>query len=491
MGDSFLLVARVHESNGSHLPSRPVEWSSDTPGVLRVNATKAVATAVAPGSALITATCDGNQGRLRVTVAPPRADAILVKAPDKPISVGDEVRLEAVPRDKRGRVVTRPVTWKSDNDSVATISLEGVLVARSGGSTRISAELDEARAKVTVTIMPAPVAALHISPPPELVTPGDSFALNATPLDRWAGALSDRIVSWSTSDVRVAVVTAGGWVMTRNPGMVMLSATCEGVSASVSFNVVTREAAQAAAAPVHPHHSSGPWDLDVPAEVPEPARSRPRWLVAAGGLGLMLAALWLAGGRRMITPADPSESAAATADSAKDPPAAAAATDSASSSVIITRRPARPLTPGACYPSAGRGAGPARPGGSRRLRSAGSRPTRRLPLSIRPAEPSRRWDPDGPRSLRWYPAARATVRESWYARGPERSRRPRSRPPRCPFHRMSRCRSATPSRSPRRRWIREGGGSGPPGSAGARASPRWPMWMPLPGECGLTRREPR
>jgi serine/threonine protein kinase/uncharacterized protein YjdB len=347
VGDSFLLVARVHESNGSHLPSRPVEWSTDTPGVLRVNATKAVATAVAPGSALITATCDGNQGRLRVTVAPPRADAILVKAPDKPISVGDEVRLEAVPRDKRGRVVTRPVTWKSDNDSVATISLEGVLVARSGGSTRISAELDEARAKVTVTIMPAPVAALHISPPPELVTSGDSFALNATPLDRWAGPLSDRIVSWSTSDVRVAVVTAGGWVMTRNPGMVMLSATCEGVSASVSFNVVTREAAQAAATPVHPRHSSGPWDLDVPAEEPEPARSRPRWLVAAGGLGLMLAALWLVGGRRMIAPADPSESAAATADSAKDALAAAAVTDSASSSVIITRRPARPLTPGA------------------------------------------------------------------------------------------------------------------------------------------------
>ena len=110
---------------------------------------------VPPRSALITATCDGNQGRLRVTVAPPRADAITVKPPEKPISVGEEVRLEAVPRDKRGRVVSRPVTWRSENDSVATISLDGLLVARSGGSTRISAELDEARAKVTVTVMPA------------------------------------------------------------------------------------------------------------------------------------------------------------------------------------------------------------------------------------------------------------------------------------------------------------------------------------------------
>jgi uncharacterized protein YjdB len=349
VGDSFLLVARVHEGNGSHLASRPVEWSSDTPGVLRVNATKAVATAVAPGSALITATCDGNQGRLRVTVAPPRADAIVVKAPDKSISVGEEVRLEAVPRDKRGRVVPRPVTWQSDNDSVATISLDGLLVARSGGSTRISAELDEARAKVTVTILPAPVVAVHISPPPELVTAGDSFALTATPLDRWAGALNDRVVSWSTSDVRVAVVTAGGWVMTRNPGLVMLSATCEGVSASVSFNVVSREAAQAQPAPaaVPQHHSSGPWDLDVPAQVEEPARSRPRWLVAAGGVGLVVAALWLVGGRRMMTPSSPSETAVAEADSAKDPPGVASTNDSnAPGSVTITQRPARPLAAG-------------------------------------------------------------------------------------------------------------------------------------------------
>ncbi len=355
VGDSFLLVARVHEDNASHLPSRPVEWSSDNPGVLRVNATKAVATAIAPGSALITATCDGNQGRLRVTVAPPRADAITVKGPEKPVSVGDEVRLEAIPRDKRGRVVPRPVTWRSEDDSVATISLDGVLVARSGGSTRISAELDEARAKVTVTIMPAPVAAVHISPPHELVTAGDSFALTATPLDRWAGTLSDRAVSWSTSDVRVAVVTAGGWVMTRNPGLVMLSATCEGVSASVSFNVVSREAAQPAPAAVHPHLSSGPWNLDEPVEVPQPARSRPRWIVAAGGAALVIGTLWLVGGRRMMTPSSPSETAVADADSGsrevsgapeKDTAVPAAVNDSsAPGSVIIPQRPGRSRTP--------------------------------------------------------------------------------------------------------------------------------------------------
>src|SRR5918994_6722792 len=223
VGDSFLLVARVHDGHAARLPGSPVEWSSDSPGVLRVNATKAVATAITPGSALIRAICDGNEGRLRVTVAPPRADAIVMKSLEKPITVGDEVRLEATPRDKRGRVVGRPVTWQSEDDSVATISLEGVLVARSAGSTRISAELDEARANVAITVLPPRVAAVHISPAPESIAAGDSFALTATPLDRWAGPLPDRTVAWSVSDVNVAVVTAGGVGLTPKPGLVLLA----------------------------------------------------------------------------------------------------------------------------------------------------------------------------------------------------------------------------------------------------------------------------
>ena len=154
VGDSFLLVARVHDGQAARLPTSPVQWSSDSPGVLRVNATKAVATAVNPGTALIRAICDGQEGRLRVTVALPRADSIVVKAVEKAITVGDEIRLEATPRDKRGRAVDRPVTWRSEDDAVATVSLDGVLTARSAGSARVVAELDEARANVGVTVLP-------------------------------------------------------------------------------------------------------------------------------------------------------------------------------------------------------------------------------------------------------------------------------------------------------------------------------------------------
>jgi serine/threonine protein kinase/uncharacterized protein YjdB len=363
VGDSFLLVARLNEGHGPRLPTRPVEWNSDTPGVLRVNATKAVATAVAPGSALITATCDGNEGRLRVTVAPPRADAIVVKSIDRPVTVGDEVRLEATPRDKRGRVVARPVTWRSEDDGVATISLDGLLVAHSSGSVRITAELDEARANVGVTVLPPRIAAVHISPPPESVLAGESFALTATPLDRWAGEVTGRTVSWNVSDVNVAMVTAGGWVITRNPGMVVLTASCEGASASVSVNVVERLAAL-----IHEDHhpsspqalrrpSAEPWDLESEPRRPGPRRqrSRPSWLVAAGGAFLVMGGLWLVGGRREEASLPPSETAVVSRDSgtsddsgARSSPSEASFATGASNpgSVIITRRPAQPLVSG-------------------------------------------------------------------------------------------------------------------------------------------------
>jgi uncharacterized protein YjdB len=367
IGDSFLLVARVHDGKVARLPGEPVEWSSDSPGVLRVNPTKAVATAVAPGTALIKALCDGNEGRLRVTVSPPRADSIAIKPIERSLTVGDELRLDARPRDKRGRTVTRPVAWHSDNDAVATVSLEGVLVARAEGATRISAQLDEARSGIEITVSPSPVAALHISQPPELVTAGESFALTATPLDRWAGALIGRPVTWSVSDVNVAVVTAGGWVITRNPGLLVLTATCENATASVSVTVLAREPVPLRTSRPEPSFrpiarpAPEPWEPEPEPRPAEPRRSRSKsgWLAAGSAMLMVAAGLWLVGGRRSIpglSSPDSSGVTSAASDAAvpldSSPVDEAAAYRSSSpdtrsaASVTITGPPSRPLAPG-------------------------------------------------------------------------------------------------------------------------------------------------
>jgi serine/threonine protein kinase/uncharacterized protein YjdB len=294
VGDSFLLVARVQDSQAARLPGT-IDWISESPGVLRISA-NAVATAVAPGSALVRAVSNGNEGRLRITVSPPRADVILVKPLEKPVNVGDEIRLEATPRDKRGRVVTRPISWRSEDDAVATVTLDGTVVARSGGTVRLIAELDEASADITLTVISTRVAALHIGGVPDSVVVGDSFGLTATPLDRWAGALKGRAVSWTVSDVGRAIVTAGGWVVTRSAGPVSLTAVCEGVSASVTLDITEQAAIPEPSEPIPDTPNSAPWSGPDPVWEPRQVaasrehRRRSRGWVLAGGSALLLAA---------------------------------------------------------------------------------------------------------------------------------------------------------------------------------------------------------
>jgi serine/threonine protein kinase len=224
-GDGFALVALVRGERGVPLPGRTVEWSTDAPDVLHIDHARSVATAVAPGSALLTASCDGVQTRVPVYV-PPMAEPFDLRAGE-------------------------------------------------------------------------PAAAIQISSPPKSVRAGDSFVLTATPLDSAGHPLSEPTVLWNTSDVRVAVVTAGGWVAALGRGHVVLTATRGGASASVNIDVA------------HAIPTQRP--LRPPAHRAEPSESSPthrssrrrrgsrlrRGLVkVAIGAIAILAAAWLFGGMR-------------------------------------------------------------------------------------------------------------------------------------------------------------------------------------------------
>jgi serine/threonine-protein kinase len=173
VGEGFALVALVRGERNAPLPGRTVEWSTDTPEVLHLDQTRKTATAVAPGTAMLMASCDGVEAQVRV----------LVPA-----------------------------------DALGSLDLHEGLRA----------------------------TAVQISSPPRMVRSGDSFVLTALPLDATGGPLPDAPVLWSSSDVQVAVVTAGGWVAALGRGQVVLTATCGLASGSVTIYV---EQAQAAPRP--------------------------------------------------------------------------------------------------------------------------------------------------------------------------------------------------------------------------------------------------
>ncbi|MEA2724829.1 MAG: eukaryotic-like serine/threonine-protein kinase [Gemmatimonadales bacterium] len=230
-GDSFMLVALLRGERGAPLPGRPVQWATDAPEVLRVDGSRGEATAVAPGSARLTATCEGVRARLQVHIAPPLAD--------------DEADVQA----------------------------------------------------------DAGVVTVQVSAPPKSVKAGDSFVLTATPLDYRGGFILGRTVQWSTSDVGVAIVTASGWVATLGPGSVVLQASCEGATASVSINVEQAAPAPKRARPplAKPREVSSAPEERRPVRRRRTSRGRRRWILAGSvGVLVLTPVLWLYGGLRDV-----------------------------------------------------------------------------------------------------------------------------------------------------------------------------------------------
>jgi eukaryotic-like serine/threonine-protein kinase len=282
VGDSFALVALVRGERAVPLPGRTVEWSTDAPEVLHIDGVRKVATAVSPGAAVLTASCESIETRVPVQV-PPNA--------------------------------------------------VGSLEARSDDQ----------------------VAAIQVSSPPKSVRAGDSFVLTATPLDHAGQPLPEPGVLWSTSDVRVAVVTAEGWVAALGRGQVVLTATRGGSSGSVTINVdpaiPARRAARLSPLRVEP---DDPGSLRRSAWRRRGARSRRALVRGTLGTLTVLASIWLFGALRDFR----SDQAAAPANDRAD---------------TTTPAPA-PSIPADSIAPINRGAAVAPPVKPRPRRPAGTRP---------------------------------------------------------------------------------------------------------------------
>ena len=290
-GDSFTLVAMLRGERGVLLPGRRVEWATDTPEVLPVDGVRGVATAVAPGSARLTATCEGVVAGLQVQVAPPAEDAdaqprtrvaaIQVSAPPKSVKAGDSFVLTATPVDHRGGVLLgHTVQWSTSDVGVAVVTASGWVATLGQGPVVLQATCDEATASVRIDVEEAGRAAKRVEPPL-------AKAKHASPQ--------------------------------------------------------ARHTQPASPAPAEPHR---------PIRRRRARRSGQRWLLTAFVIVLSMTVIWLYGGlrdrimTRSATRSDLGQSAANAAAQASGQPVAAILRG-ASASVNITRRPRQPLVPGA------------------------------------------------------------------------------------------------------------------------------------------------
>lgn len=168
-----------------------VTWASSNTAAVTVNAS-GEATAVAVGTATITASRGGKSGSVALTVIPTGGTVVTVNVTlsDAALSIGDLGQATVALRDANNATVAlgnRSLTWSSANTSVATVSSAGVITTAGIGSAQIRASVVEGantvvgNATLSVVANPDAKQTVDVSMPGLTFSPADVVVkLNGT-----------------------------------------------------------------------------------------------------------------------------------------------------------------------------------------------------------------------------------------------------------------------------------------------------------------------
>jgi len=166
IGATQAFTAAARDANNNPLNAPTFTWASSDTKVATVDAA-GVVTAVANGTARITATSGSKSGSVNVTVAQTTATVAVTPATAQISAAGATAQLSAQAMDANGRpIAARTFTWTSDATGVATVSPTGLATGVANGAAHITAAVDGKSGSATVTVVIAPKGA----PPVELPT---------------------------------------------------------------------------------------------------------------------------------------------------------------------------------------------------------------------------------------------------------------------------------------------------------------------------------
>jgi uncharacterized protein YjdB len=242
-GGRSLLRCAAFDAQGVMISSAP-NWTSSDPSTAIVSSDGSI-TAVHPGTATATCQIGSRTATSSITVSTAQVAFVEVSPGAGTIPTGNTLQLSGVPRDSLGFPVPGvSVQWTSQDPTIATVTSDGVVAAKTTGDADIVATSAgvAGMTKVKVTgVPPVPVASILLNVDQTSLSGGHFTFATATTLDASAQALSGRAITWSTSDPTVlSVVTLNGTkakVNARKQGTATVTATSEGKSASVTVTV--------------------------------------------------------------------------------------------------------------------------------------------------------------------------------------------------------------------------------------------------------------
>jgi Big-like domain-containing protein/IPT/TIG domain-containing protein len=178
VGSTLALTATPKDGSGNSLTGRATTWTSSNSNVASVSGGSV--TALAVGTATITATIEGKTATTEISVHLAPVATVTVTPSPKTIIVGGVAQLTATLKDAHGNTLTgRTVTWSSSDETKVTVSATGVVTGVALGTVTITATSETKTGTATVTVSDGSFPIIT-SIAPDTIVPGVTVTITGT-----------------------------------------------------------------------------------------------------------------------------------------------------------------------------------------------------------------------------------------------------------------------------------------------------------------------
>jgi uncharacterized protein YjdB len=180
------------------------------------------------------------------------------------VAVGHDARLHATVLDEaQNELESTEIEWSSSDDSIAAVApasegegetdpSTGVLTAKATGSATITATLGDLSATATVEVVQTEVDRVVVAPEAPELEVGSTVEMSATVYDPAGNELTDRQVTWESTNTEVATVDENGNVEAVTVGEADIVAAVEDVETQTTATVIETPVASVSIAPEEP-----------------------------------------------------------------------------------------------------------------------------------------------------------------------------------------------------------------------------------------------
>jgi uncharacterized protein YjdB len=239
----FSAIGNYSDGTSQPLQFNVATWTSSDPTVATVDSIGSV-TGQSAGSSTITAAQNGISGTAILVVESSPLQSIVIAPAGANIPVGIGVPLTATGQfgDGTTQNLTNTVTWTCTPSSIATVSnvqsFQGIVTGVAPGTATVTAVFAGVVGTSTVNTTNATLTGIVVTPANPGITLGTTQQFTAM------GQFSDstslnltRQVTWSSSDVSIAVINSSGMATSAAAGSSKITATLNGVSGNTQLTV--------------------------------------------------------------------------------------------------------------------------------------------------------------------------------------------------------------------------------------------------------------